>query len=74
MKILNEDDLLKYLIKNIDSNRRCNLKKLNLDEMLDVQTQSNYLSSLKCKGYISVYIGGDTEVHSKGISYAETFL
>lgn len=69
MKFNNEKDLLKFLIKNMDSNKRCYDSELNICEYSDVQTICKYLDSLKQAGYISVYMGGVFEVHDAGISF-----
>lgn len=69
MKFSNEIDLLKFLIKNMNNNHRCNAKNLNLFKYADRQTICNYLDILKKNGYISVYIGGEFEIHDKGITY-----
>ena len=72
MKINNEIDLLKLLIKNMNDKHRCNDKKVNIQQYLDASTLCNYLAKLKNAGYISVYIGGEFEIHDKGIAFLNT--
>lgn len=69
MKFNNEDDLLKFLIKHMDTEKRCYDKQLNIQQYIDVNTMSEYLKTLKENGFISVYMGGVIEVHDKGISH-----